>query len=103
MNFLSSRSLSPHNAFGARLTLVNYPPGGRPSGASEMPPGGRRTKVGSIVRECYNVNGRNYPAQVGGGRWRVLSFNPDGSIQATTNSRPTGSYRGMLIKSWILA
>lgn len=38
MGFLSSRSLSPHNAFGARLTLVNYPPAGRPSGASEMPP-----------------------------------------------------------------
>lgn len=126
MSLLSSRSLSPQNAFGARLTLHNYPPGGHTSGASEMPPADRRTKlrrvaetlskvgvtrffageflntkVGDKVRRCFNGAGK-FRARLGVSIWTVEHVFSSSCLDVVMHNRFTGlvAYRRR-IRSWV--
>lgn len=129
MNFLSSRSLSPHNAFGARLTLHNYPPGGHTSGASEMPPADRRTKLrrvaetlskvgvtrffagdysntkaGDVVRVCYNFplrSGGEKRGLLGVVRWIVREVMPGGFIEISAHHPLSHQLMVTQVRSWV--
>lgn len=100
MNFLSSRSLSPHNAFGARLTQHNYPAAGDPesNGPADARP---KLKVGDRIRKCYDGHAsRPDCAFVGLTDWTVRHFNPDGSVNCLcAGSWPNSP--GLDIFSWV--